>query len=390
MQTISLTNIEEVFQFIDDIENKKISLNDIDLSHVFNLNIKIDGVKWDGTVNFIVAEYILKLQKDIVKIVNNYSTEKITLASVRNLHYNLAIKVVIQEGCIELLIDFAKLLLDLPDKVLKKMDSNHILIALIIWMLISAGKDIFYDKDKKYVDALSKQYSEMIEITKEAQKANRHLAQNLDEEDIIMYNEKQFTKKTLTEHFQEAEKENIQLTKTYYIDGSYFILGCNADEQTAYIKDTHIDAHASTNMLIEQDKKFLYDTLENLDINREKNAINLQVTIEMQGETIKTLSITGIGDKRKTAITYPEALEDMRSTANAIVNNKKEQMSILDIINKNMDNNTNNYNAILRELADAKAMLSQTIDTDVLGKMSFEARIAELEEELKEYTKVKK
>ena len=75
------------------------SFEDISFSDELNIKIKMEGGQWDGKLDYRVAEFIVKLQKSLLAIYNEYFGQKIRYNTAGMNKAELRVTVTVEKGC---------------------------------------------------------------------------------------------------------------------------------------------------------------------------------------------------------------------------------------------------------------------------------------------------
>ena len=281
-------------------------IEDIKFSDDFNLLIKIKGDKWTGLVDYKIAHFVIKLQKDILNIYNEIYGEHITFRSSREEVENLAIKIKIKPGCTELLIKYAQILPNLAKKLTSKQ-ALFILSLLIVCGFgtvnntarISAEEAVATKvQDEETKRELIKLNSDLIKYTEKHQDAMRYLANQMDDKDSIILPDStdELKRRDVMLMFQsELEQEKMQ---TFEVDDTYELTIINFESGMVTLRKGKIKFQSSTEALSEEKKLYLHELAAKDDVKKVIPKINLQVSATIQNNKVINSFITGIGDKR--------------------------------------------------------------------------------------------
>lgn len=315
--------IEDINTLMDailaDINSGKKGIK-IEYSKHIDIRIKLKGEQWEGKINYQVANFIIELQKRIIKIYNNMYDANINFVSLHSMK-NLAITISVDKGCTELLVHINDFL-----SSIKNMESKHILYAILGIALIYGGNTFYstyteaiLEKTKTIEEEKTKR--EFIKITNFIVQGALHnpeleyLAKEMHQEDELLIGEKSFSKQEALTMFN--PKNNLLpevLPSTYYVDGKYAITIVYFKENSIKIALGGKNFRASTSALSNEDKDKLHETYKIADQNQTIPYMDLQVAVEVLDGSICAAKIVGIGPKRASAITLQAALKKSKET----------------------------------------------------------------------------
>lgn len=335
---------ENVMDCLVMVANDEIEIKDIKFSDDFQVHIKINGERWTGNVNYFIAQYIVKLQKDIIVIHNSlFPDEKISLKSLRNIDRQMIIDVKIQEGCTEIKAKLSQILDEsvskIIDKAMEKVTAKQILAGFLAAAVLYAGSNIIINATNRHYDAketierlksdevvqleqirldkirevndaktrelLIGQMAVSLELASKNAESFRFLRNALDPEDTI----------TAASHDETISGEGLKILvkekperSAVYIDGTYTITGIDIKyNRLTFIAENGKSISASTKMLSDTEKSSIHDMLKNGDIEDICPMIGLLITANTKDDEIESLSVVGLADKpRPGSISYSE------------------------------------------------------------------------------------
>ena len=71
----------------------------VSFSDEINIKIKMEGEQWDGKLDYRVAEFIIKIQKSLLAIYNEYSGQRIKYNTAGMDKAELRVTVTVEKGC---------------------------------------------------------------------------------------------------------------------------------------------------------------------------------------------------------------------------------------------------------------------------------------------------
>lgn len=164
-----------------------------------DIRIKLKGEQWKGKINYQVANFIIELQKRIIKIYNNMYDANINFVSLHSME-NLVITISVDKGCTELLVHIKDFL-----SSIKNMESKHILYAVLA-IAIVYGANASYNTYAKIISEKTKTIEEektkreFIKIMNFIVQGAFHnpeleyIAKEMHHEDELIIGEKSFSK----------------------------------------------------------------------------------------------------------------------------------------------------------------------------------------------------
>ena len=307
-----------------------------------DIKIKIEGSRWDGKYDYRIAEFTTALQREILSLYNDICGTNINLASLNNDKYSfLIIHVVVDNGCTEIFAKISDAIDNIPIEALNQMESLHILIAFVVWSLVSeTGKA--YREQKKYkqeevikeletkaelakVEKEKEQMAAVTEITRQAfafaeksQPPFAYIASQMGKEDTLTIGGHKMTKAEALEQFKDTEKQRPTepIVETYYIDGNYKISGALNEDHKFIIRSEVLGRkHVSTSLLSDDDKIKIYDLLAAGDIAKYTPELGLLVNSEITDGKVTAINVVGLGEPRPSAVDLQKALNKSRIAA---------------------------------------------------------------------------
>jgi hypothetical protein len=300
--------------------NDSLDATDITFSDDFRIHIKINGEKWTGSVNYIVAQYIVKLQRNILSIHNKlFPDEHLSLKSIKKIDRSLLVDVEIKEGCTELLAWLKEIIESQFDKViakgLEKMSSKQIFALIVIVYVIYCGKEIILEDikidsettvriEQNVLDKLREvnnqetrkllidQVGLALDIVKDNSDSFKYLRSNISSEDSISAVD---FDESLSGYDIKGKKRDKVEKSTVYVDGSYTLKGIKISPNTAIIcSESGDDITASIDLLSDTDKIILHDMNKNGDLNSQCPIVGLHVTAQLKDGSPEGYAIVGV------------------------------------------------------------------------------------------------
>lgn len=327
--------------------NDNLESTDISFSDDFRIHIKINGEKWTGSVNYIIAQYIIKLQRDILSIHNKlFPDEHLSLKSIKKIDRSLLVDVEIKEGCTEILAWLKETVETQLDKVISKgmdkMSSKELFALILILYALYCGKDIILEdiridnetkvrieqttleklreiNDQETRQLLINQVGTALEIVKDNSEGFRYLRSNMDVEDSISAVD---FDKSLSGYEIKGKKRDKTDKSTVYIDGKYKLNSIRITPNTATIcSDSGDYITASIDMLSDADKITLHDMNKDGDLHSECPTVGLHVTVQLKDGTPDGYAIVGVnpsprpGSKPFKSVHGPQKIKSQKGPA---------------------------------------------------------------------------
>ncbi|MBE1426740.1 hypothetical protein H4684_003414 [Desulfomicrobium macestii] len=324
---------ENVMDCLVMVANDEIEIKDIRFSDDFEIHIKINGERWNGSVNYYVAKYIVQLQKDIIKIHNSlFPSDKMSIKSLRKVDRQMLIDVKIHDGCTEIRAKLSQILDEsiskIIDKVMERVTAKQILAGFITAAVLYAGSNIIINCTNRHYDAketierlkseevvqleqirldkirevndantrelLIGQIGASLELASKNAESFRYLRNALDPDDTI----------TAARHGNTVSGDDLRLSgkdrperSAVYVDGFYTITGIDIKyNRLTFLAENERAISASTEMLSDHEKSSIHDMLKSGDIEKVCPTIGLLVTAKTKGEDIESLSVVGLAD----------------------------------------------------------------------------------------------
>ncbi len=294
--------------YINDIEIKEIKFSDD-----FNIHIRLRGEQWDGLIDYRIAGYIQKLQRDFIKIYNDITGKNISLRSSKEVIDPLTIKVHIEKGSTILDILVQKAL----DSIVSDISNPYLLSLFALTIICSFGYRGFqkYMDTKEKIEAKAKDEKtkrKLVELADTAlaiagnsATANTYLLNQLENTDTFSQSGvfQNLDKDTAKRHLTPIDfPEEVHEPITYMCDDDYSVTVFDLENQTITLKKNSITFDASTKILSEPDKKELHRIETEADLQLQIPKIELRVSCIVVGGRIDEAYVTSLGEPRKQSV----------------------------------------------------------------------------------------
>lgn len=239
-----------------------------EFSPKLNLHIKISGDSWNGTVDYRVADFVTRLQREILRLHNAISEESYKISSLESSAAFLKIKVSVSHGSLNSIIEFSDMLSNLAKAIeagVEKMTGWQIagticFVAVAFLAGFSVNKYAAYRTKQLELSAENiKKNCEYNFLNKAIETASgfstvfKPLIDGMSKRDTLEIGEKVYSKVEARAMFND-EKPVETISETYYIDGDYEILGVEIDKHLVHVKGAGFPRRAiSTRLLSKKD-----------------------------------------------------------------------------------------------------------------------------------------
>lgn len=310
------------------------SFEDISFSDELNIKIKMEGGQWDGKLDYRVAEFIVKLQKSLLAIYNEYFGQKIRYNTAGMNKAELRVTVTVEKGCTLFQIN-------LGDWA-KYMQSEYLFWGLLgvaaIWggtRIITAAIRQHSDKAKALelakIEAETKLKLKIEEgVQEEAQRKELFgiigramstaeksqdymysLAAKMTPDEKMVYNGESISAadaRTLFQHAKTAEEN--QEEHYYLLDGDYVVSAINREKEEAGIRFEDRRRNFSLVWLEGAELEVFYKSCASHKSGKQLSPVPLQLKATFVGGVFKSGIVQGVGSKREGAMTFAEAALD--------------------------------------------------------------------------------
>lgn len=353
--TFSVATIDDIYGLILDSLNGK----DISNSHLFDgrfdFRIRICGEHWSGNIDYRIANFVLKLQQEILNLYNSYSEKNINSRSLYKKNKKLVVKVRLKDGSSDLFCQITDCIKSMAEviKTMESADKKKALIALMTCCTFSFCayygpskyfeydiqkdkleqqydlklKQLELDKEKLRLDYESaaadrvdkqKTLQEFADIAKESMKnvskiiePVEALIKQMDKEDKVYLGDKIYSKQEAEKHFSSPEdSELISSESIFQIDGEFDITDVSLENGNISVKKDGKKYKLITRLLPTSQKNRLHKMYRACSIaNTYPKNISLQINLIVQDGKWIEAHICGLGKPRSGAISIEKALQ---------------------------------------------------------------------------------
>lgn len=339
-----VASIDDVFKLVlQSIQGENISESSL-FDGRFNFSIRICGDQWSGDVDYRVASFILRAQKEILAIYNKYSNTKIKINTLHKYNKDLILKLRIEDGSTKAMIYVERCLKHIA-KMVDGMESKHkrdVLIALssigLFTACIGVGSWKYFDTQLKISEA---QYQSQIEISKirsqkdekvEDEKTKRlfaeviqdsmkntgalvssveYLAKQMRGNDTMHIGGETYTQPEAVAAFKQTPSVDVDVPeKTCIVDGKYDITDVSLENGSIDIKNDGKKRKVITRFLPEEQKDHLHRLYRDCEIvNTYPRNVELQINLIVKDGHWVEAHVYGLGAARPGTISITDALK---------------------------------------------------------------------------------
>lgn len=301
------TNIVDLLKTLIKANEENFDLVEIESSDIFNYTIVVKGEFWDGEfIDARNAAYVIDLQKSFQKILEQSNN----IYGITYNHSNNFVKVRLKKGSCEYVVQGLELL----QPYLNKMESIHLMIALIAGIAAYAGYNVvkcLSDAHERIVSnkthssdvhRLANTVDNALKVVQDATDVNRKLVSRMKEGDSILFDDKkEISYKDAKQIFPRRSPEKM---KQESADGVYEVIGNDFENGKITLLQDGNELTADM-ILPSAELSNFYDIVKESQMAQEKSlpVINFKITIEYNSRGIKNALVIGIGEPREKS--YP-------------------------------------------------------------------------------------
>lgn len=315
--------------------------DEIDISHIhltddFNIKLTLKGDKWDGLIDYRIANYVLNVQKDILKIISDIIGQDINLRNYKNFDKNIIVRVQIEKGSTKLFVQ----LKEIYKTAIDKMNGTQALLLLSLTGVLLTGTynhKIYSDKvqslakiqkDEKIQNEVLKIGQQAIDLAKRNNNSMNYIINQMEEGDTITLPNSQ-KKLSKSEAKDKAEKETLRpIEQTFFVDDIYEITAINLEAQSIALRKHKKKFTASIKVMPNDEKIKLHEKVTEADLAQTYAISELHVSAIIADKQIIEAYVTAIGPKRDKAVALNDIIKNTNQSLPAT------QTSLLDHIDK--------------------------------------------------------
>lgn len=360
VQQIQAASFDDVFSLVlQSIRGEDISRSPL-LDGRFNFSIRISGERWSGDIDYRIASFLLKTQNQIIAIYNKYSEKKIRIDSLHNNYEGLIIKLRIEDGSTKIFFYIERCIKHFSEMV-KGMDSKDkknciiaiasitglsVCIGLGSWLYFSTQAEIAKSQmqgnielakidaqktarteDEKTKQIFAEVMRESVKNTGSLVEPVEYLAKQMGQKDEMHIGSRSYTRPEAVAAFKQTPNvEDINLERSFIIDGNYDITDVGLEDGSITIKIDGKKRKVVTRFLPEEQKDYLHKLYRDSEIvNTYPRSVPLQITLIVKEGRWDEAHVFGIGSARTGAVSFSKALEMVVPEKKG----KQEQASLL-------------------------------------------------------------
>lgn len=266
--------------------------------------IKIEGEGWNGTVNYRVALFIVKLQEALAKT-----------CQVKGASYaDLEIEAEISKGCSNIVINLCNILKNVVDK----MSGNQIAAILgvtLVGFFIERGfiENKQLDNQLKTNVHIEDTRLEQIKNANSTINTAMHILGNsINGSDKISVNNTTFSKNDFLEKYKDDGKSKEEDTgrRVYAVDGLYAFDSISTEKRSVSVKLDNKYRQATAVALSDDEMKALLNKQSESVGKEQSSRENFRIDVELLGGAVKRVKILGLGEPRHDAMTLDNAKQN--------------------------------------------------------------------------------
>lgn len=310
------------------------NFDSVAFSDEINIKIKMEGEQWDGKLDYRVAEFIIKLQRSLLAIYNEYSGQKIGYNTKRMDEAGLRVTVTVEKGCTLFQINLGEWAKHMqPGELFWGMLGVAAIAggAYIIATAVKSGLDMAKGLKLAKIEAENKLKLKIEEGVQEdarrkelfgimdralntAEKSQGYLyslASKMAPEENMVFNGVSISAtnaRTLFHHITPAE--DSQEEYYYILDGEYVVSAINREQEKASIRFEDKKREFSLVWLEGPALEAFYKSCASHKSGKQLLPVPLQLKATFVGGVFKSGIIQGVGKQREGAITFTEAMLD--------------------------------------------------------------------------------
>lgn len=303
-------------------------------SDAIDVKIKMEGGQWDGKLDYRVAEFIIKFQKSVLAIYNEYSGQQIRYNTSRMRDANLRVTVSVEKGCTLFQInlgEWAKYMQ--PEEIFWGLLGVAAIAgsAYIISTAIKYGIDMAKGIKLAKIETENKLKLKIEEGVQEearrkellgivdralttAEKSQDYLyalAAKMSPEETMVFNGTSISAAQAKNLFQHTKPQEDNENAHYYLlDDKYIVSAINREKEEVSIRFDDKKRKFSLTWLEGADLEAFYKSCVSHKSGNELLPVPLQLKATFVGGVFKNGIVQGVGGKREGAMTFNEAALD--------------------------------------------------------------------------------
>lgn len=333
---MEISSYSDLLELGQRLATEDFDLDSIFFSEEFDFKIKLKGDKWDGLVDYEIANFIINIQNQINALYKEVTFDDPRYKRIpKDVAQGIKVKVKIEFGCSLFTINLGDPLKSFFKNISGK---EKVMMASIVSAIICASfigcSYIESHNELEKIKEMNKEKSELIHIldkTLDKLDSTYHpissLVDSMDDKDHIEFvnSNRKYPADEIKIQVKPAKTKKID-SSTHYIDDEYEILRIYKDSDQASICIDGFSFLASTEPLSDNDKGKLHDIFKRAHLNKEPALLDLQIGISVDQKQLHNAYIVGIGKKRDNSISIFDAI-------NAPTSHSGDDYPLLNFIN---------------------------------------------------------
>lgn len=306
----------------------------VSFSDEINIKIKMEGEQWDGKLDYRVAEFIIKIQKSLLAIYNEYSGQRIKYNTAGMDKAELRVTVTVEKGCTLFQInlgEWAKYMQ--PGELFWGMLGVAAILggAYVVATAVRYGFDMAKGLKLAKIEAENKlklkieegvqegaRREELLRITDRAlntaEKSQDYLyalAAKMKPEEKMHFNGVPISATEAKALFHDTKPAEDSQEKHYYLlDGEYVVSAINREKEEAGIRFEDKKRNFSLVWLEGAALEAFYKSCASHKSGKHLLPVPLQLKATFVGGVFKSGIVQGVGKKREGAMTFADAALD--------------------------------------------------------------------------------
>lgn len=312
----------------------------VNFSQETYLNIKLEGVQWDGSLDYKAAEFVIRLQKALLAAYNKQAEQKLRYNTRPMDDKGIRVVVKVEPGCSSLKVFFKGMWENMESK-----DKRNAIISIAAICAIPAGLvgwhycDTRAETDKVTAELALERFKEekraeielkvqerlqdeasrkeamqtvgrAFDLAEQASAPMAYLASRMQPDDKISVNEVTFSSSDAKRIFKHIEEPDEAEEHRYFIDGEYIVSSINREQEEVTIRFKDKRRKFSLIWLNEPALEAFYKGCARRKSEKVLSPVSLQITAFFKGGVFQKGFVHGVGSPREGAITFTEAALD--------------------------------------------------------------------------------
>lgn len=291
---------------------------DLSFDDDFSISIRLKGEKWDGLIDYDVAQLVSSLQDTIFEAYKSTAYDNPKYKRIpKEIRKQIYVKVKLEKGSSYFEIQLGQVL----EAFLLNMNGEHkvALGAIVAFLICSALYGISKIQSEASIQKSILDSAEKQSLTSVANKALDRLGESyraigtleklMDEKDEVEFVQSgQRVNKPTLQQLAQASVIDDSKPQKHSVDGEYSVEIINKAEDVIRIGQGEALFDSSTKALSDNYISEIHDVFKKAHINNEPAMMNLRVTVTIKDGKILDSHIIGTGPKREDSVTLIDLL----------------------------------------------------------------------------------